>query len=136
MNKRITSNWLQLMIFSAILYGSTACDQTSEDQEVQVQLHLTMSESGSGGSGGGTGGSSRDTTLVTTGKVTGGVVKLDVPVMLPPRKGIYQLDTMRFSNKAMRMVRYVRMSSDTGGSSPDTLYYKAPRDGKDDDGRR
>ena len=105
-----------------------ACKESEQDVKVQVNLSI------SGGSGSGTGGSSRDTTLTVSGKMEGGVVKVDVPITLPGNKNLYQLEiTPAYDFKTTRMQRYVKMSSDTGGSSPDTLYYKTSRDSKDDD---
>lgn len=112
----------------AILAVLPACKESEQDVKVQVNLSI------SGGSGSGTGGSSRDTTLTVSGKMEGGIVKVDVPVTLPYNKKVYQLDiTPAYDYKTTRMQRYVKMSSDTGGSSPDTLYYKTSRDDKDDD---
>lgn len=127
---------LQLLALGAFLLGAAACQQSQENKEIQVELQLSVK--GSGGGGTGTGGSSRDTTLTTTGKVTDGVLRLQVSIPAPPPpKGTYQLDISRdFNPNTTKLVRYVKMSSDTGGSNPDTLYYKAPRDGKDDDDRK
>ena len=113
---------------ACMLIFASACKETGQDVKVQINLSLT------GGSGGGTGGSSRDTTLTVTGKMSDGVIKVDLPVKCPRDRKLYQLElTPEYDYKTTRMQRYVKMSSDTGGSSPDTLYYKSPKDGKDDD---
>ncbi|WP_276485160.1 hypothetical protein [Paraflavitalea pollutisoli] len=126
----------RLLALGAFLLGAAACQQSQENKEVQVELQLSLT--GSGGGGTGTGGSSRDTTLTTTGKVTDGVLRLQVAIPAPPPpKGSYLLDISReFNPNTTRLVRYAKMSSDTGGSDPDTLFYKAPRKGKDDDDRK
>lgn len=135
MYNSIFKKGLQCTALFACLLGAAACQQApQEDKEVQVELQLSLREPGGGT---GTGGSSRDTTITTSGKVTGGVLKLQVSIPIPPPKGSYQLGTARdLDIKATGVVRYVKLKSDTGGSNPDTLYYKAPRDGKDDDDRK